>query len=68
MTVAEQSTLDTGRDAGNFTRAKADWVSDSPMAGRPRPEGKLQMASVEPELAYDEPLNVVSRFSGGGRA
>ncbi|RON08899.1 hypothetical protein BK659_15775 [Pseudomonas brassicacearum] len=37
MAVAEQSTLDTGRDTG-----------------RPRPEGRLQMASVEPEPAYDE--------------
>ncbi|WP_283184402.1 tetratricopeptide repeat protein [Pseudomonas svalbardensis] len=52
--VAEQSTPGTGRDAGNSARTKADWVSDSPTAGRPGPEGKLQMASVEPEPAYDE--------------
>ncbi|ROM94615.1 type IV pilus biogenesis/stability protein PilW [Pseudomonas brassicacearum] len=54
MAVAEQSTLDTGRDASNFAQAKADWVSDSSTAGRPRPEGQLQMTSVEPEPAYDE--------------
>lgn len=54
MAVAEQSTPNTGRDAGTFARAKADWVSDSPTAGRPRPEGELQMASVEPEPAYDK--------------
>jgi hypothetical protein len=54
MGVAEQSTQDTGRDAGNFARATADQVLDSPTVGRPRPEGKLQMASVEPGPAYDE--------------
>ena len=54
MAVVEQSTPDTGRDAGHFARAKADPVLDSPTAGRPRPEGTLQMASVEPEPAYDE--------------
>lgn len=54
MAVAEQSTPDTGRDAGNFARTKADGVSDSPTAGRPRSEGELQMASVEPEPAYDK--------------
>lgn len=45
--VAEQST----RDAGNFARAKADQVLDSPTVGRTRPEGKLQMASAEPAPA-----------------
>jgi cytochrome c-type biogenesis protein CcmH/NrfG len=54
MAVVEPSTPDTGRDAGNFARAQADQVLDSPTAGRPRPEGKLQRASVEPEPAYDE--------------
>jgi len=48
--VAEQSTQDTG----SFAHAKADRVLDSPTAGRPRPEGELQMASVEPEPAHDE--------------
>ncbi|WP_223490081.1 tetratricopeptide repeat protein [Pseudomonas sp. A-RE-19] len=52
--IAEPSTPDTGRDAGNFVRAKADRVSDSPTADRPRPEGELQMASVEPAPGYDE--------------
>ncbi|VVP73006.1 hypothetical protein PS914_01424 [Pseudomonas fluorescens] len=54
MAVVEPSTPDTGRDAGNFARAQADQVLDSPTAGRPRPEGKLQRASVEPAPAYDE--------------
>lgn len=54
MAVAEQSTADNGRDAGNFARAKADWTSDSPMAGRPRPEGEGQVASVPPAPAYEE--------------
>ncbi len=54
MAVAEQSTLDTGRDVGNFVRTGADRVSDSLTAGRPRPEGAVQMASVEPEPTYDE--------------
>ncbi|EJM63160.1 hypothetical protein PMI29_03469 [Pseudomonas sp. GM49] len=49
MALAEQSTADIGRDAGNFARAKAERISDSPMAGRPRSEGEVQMASVEPE-------------------
>jgi hypothetical protein len=54
MGVAEQFTQDTGRNAGNFAGAKADRELDSPTAGRPQPEGKLQMASVEPEYAFDE--------------
>ncbi|CAI8791964.1 Tetratricopeptide repeat protein [Pseudomonas sp. IT-P253] len=54
MGVAEQFTQDTGRNAGNFAGAKADRELDSPTAGRPQPEGKLQMASVEPESAFDE--------------
>ncbi|VVO89047.1 hypothetical protein PS838_02209 [Pseudomonas fluorescens] len=53
MTVVEQSTADPGRDAGNFARATADQALDSPTAGRPRPEGALQRASVEPAPAYD---------------
>lgn len=53
MAVAEQSTRDAGRDAGNFAYAKADGVSDSPTAGRPRPEGQMQMTSVEPEPEYE---------------
>jgi len=48
LAAAEQA------DAGNFTSAKAESVSDSPMAGAPRPEGELPVASVEPEPAYDE--------------
>ncbi|KJZ67602.1 tetratricopeptide repeat protein [Pseudomonas fluorescens] len=48
MAAAEQA------DAGNFTSAKAESVSDSPTADRPRPEGELPVASVEPEPAYDE--------------
>ncbi|MNH18829.1 Tetratricopeptide repeat protein [compost metagenome] len=43
-----------GHDAGNIARAKADRVSDLPTVDRPRPEGKLQTASVEPESGYDE--------------
>jgi Tfp pilus assembly protein PilF len=53
MAVVEQSTPDTGRDAGNFARARAGRVLDSPTAGWPRPEGTLQKASVEPDPAYD---------------
>ncbi len=53
MAVVEQSTPDPGRDAGNFARATADQALDSPTAGRPRPEGTLQRASVEPAPAYD---------------
>ena len=48
LAAAEQA------DAGNFTSAKAESVSDSPTAGAPRPEGELPVASVEPEPAYDE--------------
>ncbi|WP_415768302.1 tetratricopeptide repeat protein [Pseudomonas sp. LB3P38] len=48
MAAAEQA------DTGNFAGAKAESVSDSPTAGRPRPEGELPVASVEPEPAYDE--------------
>ncbi|WP_150764142.1 tetratricopeptide repeat protein [Pseudomonas fluorescens] len=54
MAVVEPSTPDAGRAAGNFARAQADQVLDSPTAARPRPEGTLQRASVEPEPAYDE--------------
>ncbi|WP_454876553.1 tetratricopeptide repeat protein [Pseudomonas farris] len=54
MAAVEQSTPDTGRDAGNFASAETDRVSDAPTAGRARPEGKLQIASVEPERAYAE--------------
>jgi hypothetical protein len=53
MAVVEQSTPDPGRDAGNYARATADQALDSPTAGRPRPEGTLQRASVEPAPAYD---------------
>ncbi|TPG78578.1 tetratricopeptide repeat protein [Pseudomonas arsenicoxydans] len=52
--VIEQSTADTGRDAGNFARAQADLASDSPTAGRLLPVGTVQMTSVEPESAYDQ--------------
>ncbi|MFW0755326.1 tetratricopeptide repeat protein [Pseudomonas sp. H11T01] len=54
MAAAEQSAPDTERQAGTFARAEAERVSDSPTAGRPRPEGELPVASVEPEPAYDE--------------
>lgn len=54
MAVVEQSTPDTGRDAGNFASAEADRVSDAPTAGIAGPEGKLQMANVEPVRAYAE--------------
>lgn len=54
MAVVEQSTEDPGRGAGNFAPAKADQALNSPTAGRPRPEGTLQRASVEPAPAYDE--------------
>jgi Tfp pilus assembly protein PilF len=53
MAVVEQSPPDPGRDARNFARATADQALDSPTAGRPRPEGALQRASVEPAPAYD---------------
>jgi hypothetical protein len=53
MAAAELSAQDTGRDAGDFARAKAEGVSDSPTAGRLRPEGELPVASVEPEPMYD---------------
>ena len=48
MAAAEQS------NAGNFASANAETVSESPTAGRPRPEGELPVASVEPERAHDE--------------
>lgn len=48
MAAAEQP------NAGNFAGAKAESVSDSPTAGRLRPEGELPVASAEPEPAYDE--------------
>ncbi|CAI8727887.1 TPR_REGION domain-containing protein [Pseudomonas sp. IT-P74] len=54
MAVVEQSTPDTGRDAGNFAGAETGGVSDAPAAGRAGPEGKLQMANVESERAYAE--------------
>ncbi|WP_223517533.1 tetratricopeptide repeat protein [Pseudomonas sp. GL-B-19] len=54
MATAEQSTPDAEPHAGNFARANEKWVSDSPTAGRPNPEGELQVASVEPEPAYGE--------------
>jgi tetratricopeptide (TPR) repeat protein len=47
MAVVEQSTLDTGR-------AETDRVSDATTADRAGPEGKLQMADVEPGRAYAE--------------
>jgi Tfp pilus assembly protein PilF len=53
MAAAEQSAPDTERQAGTFARAEAERVSDSPTAGT-RPEGELQVASVEPGPAYDE--------------
>lgn len=53
MAVVEQSTADPVRDVDNFARATADQALDSPTAGRPRPEGTLQRASVEPAPAYD---------------
>jgi Tfp pilus assembly protein PilF len=54
VAVAEQSTPDTGNDAGNLARAEAYRGLDAPSAGRAGPEGKLQMANVEPERAYAE--------------
>ncbi|MNG04610.1 hypothetical protein D3C84_877550 [compost metagenome] len=51
--ASEQSAPAIGGHAGNLAHAKSERVSDSPMAGRPRPEGELQVASVEPEPAYD---------------
>ncbi|WP_032829388.1 tetratricopeptide repeat protein [Pseudomonas sp. GM74] len=54
MAVVEQSTPDTGRDAGNFAGAETDRVSDAPAAGRAGAEGTMQMASVEPQRAYAE--------------
>jgi hypothetical protein len=54
IAAVEQSAPDTERHAGTFARAEAELVSDSPTGGRPRPEGELQVASVEPEPAYDE--------------
>jgi tetratricopeptide (TPR) repeat protein len=54
MAVVKQTTPDTGRDAGNFSSAVADPVSDAPTAGRVGPEGQLQMANVERERAYAE--------------
>lgn len=53
MAAAEQSAQDIGRHAGDFAPAKAEGVSDSPTAGRLRPEGELPVASVEPEPMYD---------------
>jgi hypothetical protein len=53
MAAAELSAQDTGRYAGDFARAKAERVSDSPTAGRLRPEGELPVASVDPESVYD---------------
>jgi len=51
---AEQPAADTGQSAGIFARVKAAWVSLWPTADRPQPEGEVQMASVEPEPAYDD--------------
>ncbi len=48
MAAAEQP------NAGNFASAKAETVSESPTAGRPRSEGELPVASVEPVPAHDE--------------
>ncbi|POF44380.1 hypothetical protein B0D71_00665 [Pseudomonas laurylsulfativorans] len=45
---------DTGQHAGYFARAEAERVSDSPTADGPRPEGEMQMASVEPAPGYEE--------------
>jgi hypothetical protein len=53
MAAAELSAQDTGRYAGDFARAKAEGVSDSPTAGRLGPEGELPVASVDPESVYD---------------
>ncbi len=42
-------------NAGNFANAQAERVSDSPTAGRPRREGEVPVAFVEPQRpAYDE--------------
>ncbi len=54
MATAEQSTPDIGPQAGNFARANAQSISDSPPTGSPRPEAELQVASGEPEPAYGE--------------
>jgi hypothetical protein len=53
MAPAEQPAPDTGQHAGNFARAKAEWVSVSPTAGRLRPEGEVQVAAAPPAPAYD---------------
>ena len=37
-------------NAGNFANAQAEKISDSPTAGRLRPEGELPAAFVEPEV------------------
>jgi hypothetical protein len=47
INIAEQPAPNTGRDAGSFP------ALDSPMVGRPVPEGKLQMASTESAGTYD---------------
>ncbi|RAI66387.1 hypothetical protein DOZ80_21225 [Pseudomonas fluorescens] len=54
MAPAEQPAADTVQPAGIFARAKAAWASIWPTADRPQPAGEVQMASVEPEPAYDE--------------
>lgn len=54
MAVVEQSTPGTGRDAGNFANTETDRAPDLSTAGRPQPEGEVQMANVEPERAYAE--------------
>jgi cytochrome c-type biogenesis protein CcmH/NrfG len=51
---AEQLAADTGQPTGIFARVKAAWASLWPTADRPQPEEEAQMASVEPEPAYDE--------------
>ena len=38
--AAKQSAADTERHAGTVARAEAQWLSDSPAGGRPRPEGQ----------------------------
>ncbi len=51
--IAEQPAQNAGRDAGSFARAEAAPVLDSPMVGRPGPEGNMRMASTEPAGTND---------------
>ncbi len=54
IAATDHSAPDTDLHAGTFARAMARWLSDSPTVDSPHPEGALQVASVEPEPAYEE--------------